>query len=643
MDGRMGMLTPGFAMGVIVWHAGIGSEERVMISGVDDRCVGAEGEGERGGGLEAGCDVEICDREQTRSTAEMRRQGMDLKTDSESTRLPTPCRAGERQAGGKDKENASDVMFGKDLMFDAKGRFRLPRASVSFFFVHSSLPLDEPPQMQASMTTVMPPTTYALPSTHRAHLIRSTRKLGALLGETPLLLDQDSASSISRGHTPSNSISSISSTNSDSKRAGRIFPVASPPPPRTSSLAAADAPTPSRAGSNTPEPSAPARPHLYLRLATPGARPASLALASPLLSPGFTGSPLSPAFPPSVDRRRKMAKLVRTLGQNVPPELVFSSAPRDSEAQAPSYHSPSVAPYYTANRTPSPSYIPSPTVVPALLSALSPAPSRRSLASPVSPTSPTSPTSLASPTREAAAMSYDPAAMVRARSPAPDVGSRAHHRSASALGFRFRSASRSSSREDEWVAVAPVASSYPPRSPMSPRSPHYVKASPAWNAEFSSTSSEYRGPRSPPAHESTTSRSTHDARFLSRHFEFRGASPAPFPANGIWDDDEQDEGRDEHQGENATYRREAGWSGEWSGAGAGGMEDVVSRLRGLKMNCVRGSASLEGDVESDSGNWGSGMLRGMQLGECRRGRELARESTVLDARDVSSTQTRSRK
>ncbi|KAJ6500995.1 hypothetical protein DFH09DRAFT_1336147 [Mycena vulgaris] len=215
----------------------------------------------------------------------------------------------------------------------------------------------------------MLPTTHTLPSTHRAHLIRSTHKLGTLL------LDQEST--FSRGHTPSNSISSLrSSSSSDSKRAGRIFPAAC-------------------AAGSAPEPSAPTRPHL----------------------------PLSPAFTPSGDRRRKMAKLVRTLGQNVPPELVFSSAPRDSE-QAPSYHSLNPARFYTATD----SYTPSSTVVPALLSALSPAPLRRTPASPL-------PRCRTMPPR---------------RSEVSRWGSTCEAAtSASALGLRFRSASRSSSSEDK--------------------------------------------------------------------------------------------------------------------------------------------------------------------------------------------------
>jgi len=68
-------------------------------------------------------------------------------------------------------------------------------------------------------------------------------------------------------------------------------------------------------------------------------------------------------------------------------------------------------------------------------------------------------------------------------------------------------------------------------------------------------------------------------RFLSKHIEFRGPS---------FDDSES--GSVEfayagggHPAKKSTYRREQGWSGEWSGAGAGGMEDVVSQLRGLRM------------------------------------------------------------
>ncbi|KAJ7111675.1 hypothetical protein C8R44DRAFT_251985 [Mycena epipterygia] len=341
----------------------------------------------------------------------------------------------------------------------------------------------------------MPRTTHALPQTQRAHLIRSTRKVGELLGETPLLVD-----SHPHGHHHSSSVSSTSST--ESKRSARIF-AGTELAPRSSSLTAVE-PAPE---ATSP---APARPLLYLHLAQPTSRPLSTALATPL-------SPAFPPTPPPVDRRRKMAKLARTLGPNVPPELVFSAPAR--------------------------THIPSPVHVPAMLAALAPAHSQRR----------GSYGSVASPTLEAV-------------------------RSVSAMSRR----SDGSGSSDGWIDVAPTpysrSRSHPrspnarsascPPSPCSPRSPHYVKASSSRNVSptddrsMSSHADAHlisSDPNSEPdARPSTTSRSTADTRFLSRRYEF-----AP---------EDDDNTRN-------THRREQGWSGEWSGAGARGMDDVVSRLR----------------------------------------------------------------
>ncbi|KAJ7238502.1 hypothetical protein B0H12DRAFT_1137371 [Mycena haematopus] len=320
--------------------------------------------------------------------------------------------------------------------------------------------------------TTLPPTTHALRQTDRAHLIHSTRKLGALLGETPLLLEPS--------HSRNSSIESTSSI--QSKRSARIFP---DPPPRTSSLAPADA-DPSTPSSTKHVP----RPVLLLRLASP--RPTSL--VSPI-SPAFQISPLTPTF--VVDRRKKMAKLVRTLGTNVPPELVFSTAPKSN--------------------------IPSPAVVPALLSALSPAhePTRNRISSASS--------ALASPTREAAA-------------------SRSYY-----------------SADEDWVDLTP--SSYPP----SPRSPHHARTSPAWDATFADDTRV-----------STSTRSTDDARYLSRHYEFSApvrSTNSPNPSSSSRASSPDDDSYDLRPPPR-TYRKEQGWSGEWSGAR--GMDDVVKSLRGLR-------------------------------------------------------------
>ncbi|KAJ7668063.1 hypothetical protein B0H17DRAFT_1088307 [Mycena rosella] len=266
------------------------------------------------------------------------------------------------------------------------------------------------------------PHTIALPQTDRAHLIRSTRKLGAFLGETPLVDD-------SRSHSPTSSVSSVSSTESTaSKRSGRIF---APALKRSSSIVDPHSNPNPKFNMNININARHERPTLYLHLAAP------TSTASPISPTSPTFSPREPSFGPASTRRRKMAKLARTLGRDVPPALVFSNA--DAKAKA--------------------KYIPSPVVVPALLAALAPAHP--------SPRSPASPSSLASPTREAtaSAMSYQHSSLLSPRA-------------ASAMNMRRRNYD-SEERDRAW---SPASSS------PSPRTPHYVRASPPWNAEFAQVS-----------------------------------------------------------------------------------------------------------------------------------------------------------
>ncbi|KAJ7776348.1 hypothetical protein B0H16DRAFT_1506429 [Mycena metata] len=184
--------------------------------------------------------------------------------------------------------------------------------------------------MAATMTT-MPPTTHALPHAQRAHLIRSTRKLGDLLGETPLLVESSAGAQtlFSRSHSRS-----ASTMSTESKRSARIFMSS----PRTSSLGLGAVPAFGDAtvhAESSPAPTTISRPMLFLRLPAAGSPPSPAAaermtpLPSPL-SPTFGLALNSPATPPptlDTSRRRKMAKLMRTLGENVPPELVFPTAP----------------------------------------------------------------------------------------------------------------------------------------------------------------------------------------------------------------------------------------------------------------------------------------------------------------------------
>ena len=169
------------------------------------------------------------------------------------------------------------------------------------------------------MTTSSPPlTTNTLDAEQRSRLLRSTRKLGAMLGATPLVLEV----------TPS----PISPRTKSFRREGRVFPssrssidsyviVSSTTPMAPYQPILLDLPTPSKQPKPTPKQKG-ARPlaqPLILRLRSV---PAKKARYSPITASfDFTASSSDPT---QNDRRKKMAKLTRTLGENIPPELVFA-------------------------------------------------------------------------------------------------------------------------------------------------------------------------------------------------------------------------------------------------------------------------------------------------------------------------------
>ncbi|KAJ7064463.1 hypothetical protein C8F01DRAFT_1366799 [Mycena amicta] len=141
--------------------------------------------------------------------------------------------------------------------------------------------------------------------------------------------------------------------------------------------------------------------------------------------------------------------------------------------------------------------------------------------------------------------------------------------------------SLSDSSADSWVAIS---TSSAPASP-SPAAQYIA----GWNASADDIhvyGRQTQPPTTPPAHVSTTSRSTNDARFLSRHIEFRGPSLDIDRAHAGTPIFEEESSSDSDDGrlKPSTYRKEErqGWSGEWTGVGAGGMDDVVARLRGMK-------------------------------------------------------------
>ncbi|KAF8209030.1 hypothetical protein K438DRAFT_1811616 [Mycena galopus ATCC 62051] len=180
------------------------------------------------------------------------------------------------------------------------------------------------------MTTTMPPTTHALPHSQRLRLMRSTRKLSALLGETPLLVENSAPCSTSCTPTHSRSASAMVA---DSRPSGHIY------------MASAALPCPSslnlRPQNQVVHPASAstqlARPMLLLHLPAACGSPSSTErtpLQSPLSSTFSLAlnSPATPTFPVVDPRRRKMAKVMRTLGENVPPELVFPTSPNRRRA-----------------------------------------------------------------------------------------------------------------------------------------------------------------------------------------------------------------------------------------------------------------------------------------------------------------------
>ncbi|KAF7324509.1 hypothetical protein MKEN_00491600 [Mycena kentingensis (nom. inval.)] len=183
-----------------------------------------------------------------------------------------------------------------------------------------------------STAVAPPPTTHALPKTQRLRLMRSTRKLAALLGAAPLLLDPREPLPPVPRYSPMDGNAGVPATPTiDAVLAGSAD---SPSPPTLESIAIATSPVMS------------ARPTLLLRINTlptqanrPRAasqswgRPASVYASLP--SPRSAESPLDDddeeedaIVHAQAERRRKMARVARRLGDGVPIDLVFPSESR---------------------------------------------------------------------------------------------------------------------------------------------------------------------------------------------------------------------------------------------------------------------------------------------------------------------------
>ncbi|KAJ6609594.1 hypothetical protein B0H10DRAFT_2438470 [Mycena sp. CBHHK59/15] len=145
------------------------------------------------------------------------------------------------------------------------------------------------------MTSAVSPA-HALPYSQRLRLIRSVRKLGDLLTETSLLVE--SASPTPSAHPCSTSMSSTPHS--------PISPAASAP--RT-----------------------------FLSLRFPKSLTADRAALATPLSATFSislNSPITPPVDTAALQERRMAKVAQTLGENVPPELVFPPPTRKGRKRA---------------------------------------------------------------------------------------------------------------------------------------------------------------------------------------------------------------------------------------------------------------------------------------------------------------------
>ncbi|KLO09959.1 hypothetical protein SCHPADRAFT_833247, partial [Schizopora paradoxa] len=191
-----------------------------------------------------------------------------------------------------------------------------------------------------------PPTLNHLPARQRARLLRSTRKLGAVLGAQPVLLE-----SLSPAPVPSPTKASLAPATQKPVRQGRsahrdnflnLAPSKSLHEPRSFSASAQNRKTRVHAPqplilSVQPVEVDPSDPRLLEGSSSKSPLQPSTAANSPSPprlpsspAPSSIQTPLTPSFrfrAPEIpaERRRKMARLGRMLGENVPPELVFPS------------------------------------------------------------------------------------------------------------------------------------------------------------------------------------------------------------------------------------------------------------------------------------------------------------------------------
>ncbi|KAJ7218585.1 hypothetical protein GGX14DRAFT_695724 [Mycena pura] len=191
------------------------------------------------------------------------------------------------------------------------------------------------------MKSTVPPTTHSLPKPQRLRLMRTTRKLSALLGTPPQLMDPPVSPARDTTYTaptpPPTAVTCAHARNghSDSKSTIRAHPApALLPVPNPSQRAYA---RPRLLAHVSPGPSG-RRPPSQAWGRPPSVSPAGSMLPSFEfeLDDGLEGSAVDTAAASAAARRKKVARVTRTLGEGVPLELIFppprrNARDRDSE------------------------------------------------------------------------------------------------------------------------------------------------------------------------------------------------------------------------------------------------------------------------------------------------------------------------
>jgi hypothetical protein len=193
------------------------------------------------------------------------------------------------------------------------------------------------------LPTRPPPTTNKLDAVQRARVMRYSRKLGAVLGTTPFLLESCGSTvpatlcvaSTRRHHRQRSVLDNESRASSESLPIGRFSHGASSSKDSllSTSDSSVESDVPSVLAATARRPVTP-RPLIFLD-AVPLSSSDPRVQATPHLtrssSLDIPPTPTTPVQPSSVEaRRRKMARVMRTLGEMVPPELVFRPSGKDS-------------------------------------------------------------------------------------------------------------------------------------------------------------------------------------------------------------------------------------------------------------------------------------------------------------------------